>query len=100
MVSYDTLVEGINDLKKRGFRIDLSNQLDKIGYNSEEPTITSDDFVIIETYRFEGRTNPSDEDILFAMISKDGKIKGYYSCAYGLYGNDHPINMLHTTALP
>ena len=60
MVSYDTLVEGINDLKKRGFCIDLSNVLNEVAGSSNEPLKSSDDFIIIETYRFEGNSNPSD----------------------------------------
>jgi len=45
------------------------------------------EFEIIETYQFEGDTNSSDEDIVYAMASKNGEIKGIFTGAFGMYAN-------------
>jgi hypothetical protein len=41
-------------------------------------------FHIRETYRFEGASNPSDEEVVYAIESKDGQ-KGVLVDAYGMY---------------
>jgi len=42
--------------------------------------------VIIQTYRFEGMSNPSDMSILYLIKANDGVI-GYSIDAYGTYSN-------------
>ena len=49
--------------------------------------LSSNDFEIDETYRFEGNTDPGDEMILFAISSPKHKIKGTLLNAYGLYSD-------------
>ncbi len=94
MFVYSTLVEGIEDLKKRGYSLDLNNEFDEQIHHVKETILFPKDFIIEETYRFEGDSNPSDEDILFAMISKNKKIKGFYSSAFGVYGESLIINQI------
>lgn len=94
MFAYDTLVEGIEDLKKRGYLLDLNNKFSKEIHQQPGTILFPKDFIIEETYRFEGDSNPSDEDILFALVSKNRKIKGYYSSAFGTYGNDNVLEQI------
>ncbi|GAB2812959.1 hypothetical protein [Ferruginibacter profundus] len=45
-----------------------------------------DDLTIIETYHFEGESDPSDNAILYLIETNDGLI-GYSIDAYGAYAN-------------
>ncbi len=87
MKSFDTISEAINELKKIGYTIDLNIAFDKLLCKQFNQCLSPEDFFIINTYRFEGYTNPSDEEILYAISSKDGKIKGIFTEAYGTYAD-------------
>ena len=52
------------------------------------------DFEITEMHRFEGNTDPSDEAVLYAIESKDGKLKGIITSAYGMYADSTSSEML------
>lgn len=84
--SYDTLVEALNDLKKRGFTHDFNLNNDCVVCTERSLSLSPEQFDIVETYRFEGETNPSDESILYAIESHDGT-KGVLVNAFGVYAN-------------
>ncbi|MEO6315240.1 MAG: hypothetical protein ABIO53_09845 [Chitinophagaceae bacterium] len=48
---------------------------------------------IVETYRFEGETDPADEAVLYAIIA-DGIHKGIFVNAYGVYANSESESLL------
>jgi hypothetical protein len=81
MISYDTVSEAINDLKKRGFDVDFNLQENCIVCHNDKFNV--EDFEITEVYRFEGNTDPSDEAIVYAIESKNGK-KGVLVNGYGI----------------
>jgi hypothetical protein len=81
MISYDTVSEAVNGLKKRGFDVDFNLQENCIVCHGDKFSI--DDFEITEVYRFEGNTDPSDEAIVYAIESKTGK-KGVLVSGYGI----------------
>ncbi len=85
MQTYDTVVEAITGLKKRGYVLDFNLAFDKLVCHDKNICLNPSEFEIMEVYRFEGSTNPSDEDIVYAIESKDGLIKGIFSGAYGVY---------------
>ena len=85
MYSYETVTAALNDLKRRNFSIDFNIAFDKIICSKNETALNLDEFEIVETYRFEGDTNPDDEDVVYAIESKDGKIKGTITSAFGIY---------------
>jgi len=77
---YDTVSNAINSLKRQGFTVDfnlegdyLVNDGNKIGVN---------DFNIVDVYRYEGNTDPSDEAAVYAIESANG-IKGILVTGYG-----------------
>ncbi len=94
MYSYDTIVDGINGLKQRGYNIDFNIAFDKLICTDNIHVLNPDDFEITEMYRFEGNSDPSDEDILYAIESKDGKLKGLITSAYGMYADAASTEML------
>ncbi|MEQ1677852.1 MAG: hypothetical protein ABL876_14170 [Chitinophagaceae bacterium] len=81
MYSYDTLSEAVNGLKKRGFGLDFNLEENCLVCHSGKLDIN--DFEIVEVYRFEGNTDPSDQAILYAIESKTG-LKGVLVSGYGI----------------
>lgn len=81
MISYDTLSEAVNELKKRGFNLDFNLQENCIVCHEDKFDVS--DFEITEVYRFEGNTDPSDEAVVYAIQSADGK-KGVLVNGYGI----------------
>jgi hypothetical protein len=81
MYSYDTVTEAITDLKKRGFDLDFNLQENCLICHGDKFDVN--DFEITEVYRFEGNTDPSDEAIVYAIESSNGK-KGVLVNGYGI----------------
>jgi hypothetical protein len=94
MQSYDTVVDALNGLKAKGYTIDFNIAFDKITCSKKETCLHPDEFEIVETYRFEGETNPSDEDVVYAIESKQGNIKGVITSAFGLYADSISSEMI------
>ncbi|MFZ9388859.1 MAG: phosphoribosylpyrophosphate synthetase [Chitinophagaceae bacterium] len=81
MFSYDTLSQAVNGLKDRGYTIDFNLSENCLICHGDKYDI--DEFEITEMHRFEGNSNPSDESIIYAIESKDGK-KGVLVSGYGI----------------
>ena len=84
MNSYETLSEALNDLAKRGYVHNFNIECDSLKCASLEKKLNPDEFEITEFYRFEGDSNPDDEEVVYAIESKDG-VKGTLVNAYGMY---------------
>lgn len=87
MKSYDTVTEAVKGLKERGYTIDFNVAFDKLICSDNKICLQPDEFEIVESHRFEGDSNPDDEDVVYAVESKDGKIKGVITSAFGLYAD-------------
>lgn len=87
MYSYETLSEALNDLAKRGYVHNFNIECDCIKCSSIELKLNPDEFEITEFYRFEGDSNPDDQEIVYAIESRDG-IKGTLVNAYGIYSDE------------
>jgi hypothetical protein len=72
MYTYDTVSEAISNLKARGYTLDFNLQKDQVDCNALPLALQPDEFEIMETYRFEGDSNPDDEAIVYAIASKHG----------------------------
>lgn len=81
MYAYDTLSLAINGLKSRGFYTDFNLEENCLVCNNEKFDVN--DFEIVEFYRFEGDSNPSDESIVYAIESANG-LKGILVSGYGI----------------
>lgn len=99
MSNYETVVEALAALKAKGYTMDFTIDFDKITCRENNLILKPDDFEIQEFYRFEGDTNPSDEDIVFAIESKDGKVKGCLTSAYGTYADGISAEMIKKIAI-
>lgn len=87
MPNYDTVSTTLTSLKERGYTTDFNIAFDKLICNKTNVCLNPDEFEITEVYRFEGESNPSDEAVVYAVESKDGKMKGAIVNAYGTYAD-------------
>ena len=99
MYTYDTVVAAINGLKQRGYTIDFNIAFDKLICHQDNICLNPSEFEITEVYRFEGDTNPSDEDVVYAVESKDGKIKGVLTGAFGTYADSISNDMIRKLSM-
>lgn len=89
---FDTLVEALQDLRERGFKLDFeiqSNQLNCSDGSCHMP----EEFKVVEQYRFEGMSSTGDNSILLAIETSDGR-KGVIVDAYGTYSDSLTPDML------
>ena len=86
MQVYDNLIEALNDLKKRGFTTDFKLAFNTLKCSKTGLSLSPLEFEIVEHYRFEEDTNPSDSSVLYAIKAIQGEIKGVLIDAYGVYG--------------
>ena len=94
MRNYDTLTAALTDLKSRGFNLDLNIEFDKLLCRDNKISLDPTEFEIVEMYRFEGDTNPSDEDVVYAIESRDGRFRGTVTSAFGLYADSVSTDMI------
>ena len=85
---YETVTEALKDLKQRGFSTDFNLAFDKIKCSETGECLYPNQFEIVEYYRFEGDTDPSDEAVVYAIAKKGGELKGSLVSAYGAYSEE------------
>ncbi len=94
MYQYDTVVAALKGLKERGYELDFNIAFDKLVCVQNGSCLNPAAFEITEVHRFEGDTNPSDEDVVYAVESKDGKMKGVVTSAFGIYADSISTDMI------
>ena len=80
-----TLSQKINELKEKGYTLDFNLDEDKITDLSGKKSYMPKEFNVDKYHRFEGMSNPSDNSILYAITTSDGK-KGVLVDGYGISG--------------
>lgn len=85
MKNYETLSEAITELNKRGYTYNFNVGDTHITCEDEDLELTPAEFEIDEVYRFEGMTDPGDENVVYAISSKHHSVKGILVNAYGIY---------------
>lgn len=94
MRTYDTVTGAIAGLKERGYTRDFNLAFDSLSCRDSSVCLNPADFEITEVYRFEGETNPSDEDVVYAVESISGEMKGVLSMAFGIYADSMSSEMV------
>jgi hypothetical protein len=87
MRSYDTMSEAVNDLQRRGYKLDFNLSPDGLECTQDSCRLKTDEFEIDEVYRFEGETDPGDENVVYAISSPSQNKKGILVNAYGVYSD-------------
>ena len=99
MENYDTVTEALTALKARGYIMDFNIAFDKIICRENNFCLNPHEFEITEVHRFEGATDPGDEDVVYAVESKDGTMKGVITSAYGMYADGISTDMIKKMAM-
>lgn len=94
MQSYETISEALTDLRSKGYTLDFNLSFNQLMCRDQAICLHPEDFEITARYRFEGDSNPDDEDVLYVVESKDGKLKGTITSAYGLYADNLSTEMI------
>ena len=93
MYTYDTVTEAVNDLKRRGYTIDFNVEFDRIVCHETPLALMPNEFEIVEVHRYEGNSDPDDEEVVYAIESKHGH-KGIVVDAFGIYADNVSTEML------
>ena len=93
----DPLTKKLRELEKEGFNDQYIFHNNQLRSASSQQTYGKDDIKIVQEYRFEGISNPSDMSILYAVQGSDGS-KGTIVDAYGTYADDDLENFLKKVA--
>ena len=81
--AYSTLSEAVDDLQRRGYTDDLQLAGHCVVCDGRGISLDPAAFEIDEFHRFEGNSDPEDQSIVYAISSKDHKLKGILVSAYG-----------------
>ena len=99
MKNYDTVTEAVQDLTARGYTTNFNIAFDKLMCADNKICLNPNEFEIVEVHRFEGETNPADEDVVYAVEAKDGSTKGIITSAYGMYADTISDAMLEKLSM-
>ena len=91
--SFDTVTEAVSWLQNHGYTHDFNLDNDCITA-PEGRRLRPDEFHIVKVFRFEGMTDPGDEDVVYAISSADSALKGILVAAYGTYADTLSKDML------
>lgn len=84
---YDDILEALFDLKQRGFTTDFNINTQGLECRESGIILPPEEFEIVEHYRFEADTNPSDSSVLYVIEAPGAGIKGILINAYGVYSD-------------
>ncbi len=85
-VEMKTLSSCMNKLQADGYNVNFMAENGKLHIVDTEKYYSPAEVKIANFYRFEGESDPSDNSILYAIETDDGK-KGIIADAYGVYAD-------------
>ncbi|CAG5016690.1 hypothetical protein DYBT9275_05610 [Dyadobacter sp. CECT 9275] len=93
---YDTVSNAINALRQQGYVDDFKLDGDFLRNASSE--VHCNDFTIVDVYRYEGNSDPSDEAAVYAIESNAGH-KGILVTGYGISADSLSAKMLEKLSI-
>jgi hypothetical protein len=99
METYETVTEALTGLKAKGYTLDFNIAFDKISCSQSNACLYPNDFEITQVFRFEGDTDPGDEEAVYAIESTDGTLKGTLTAAYGTYADTVSTEILRKLSI-
>jgi hypothetical protein len=92
---YATITEAIEQLHQQGYTLDFNLKESKLVTDDGE--YDAGEFEIADLYRYEGQSDPSDEAIVYALVSGSG-LKGLLVSGYGISSDsasEETLKQLH-----
>lgn len=92
---YATITEAIEQLHKQGYTLDFNLKGAQLTANGRE--YNAAEFEIADQYRYEGPSDPSDEAIVYALVSNSGT-RGLLVSGYGISSDsasEETLKQLH-----
>jgi hypothetical protein len=83
MKAYETLMDAVTDLKAKGYAGEFFLSEDGIHLQHQGNKFTPEQLEIVEYHRFEAMSYPGDNEILYALRTKDDAVRGVLICPYG-----------------
>lgn len=93
--SFDTVTEALTWLKGQGFTVDFNLSENCLLYNNGQQSLAPDAFSIDYFFRFEGDTDPGDEDIVYGITANKNNTKGVLMSAFGTYADTISTDMMN-----
>lgn len=92
MNNYQSLVDALDDLRKRDYVADFATDTVCLYCGDLDIRLNPEEFNVDEVYRFEGDSNPDDSSVLYAITSTTG-VKGTLVDSYGVYSENLSFEM-------
>lgn len=92
MKNYDSMIDALNDLRKRGYEADFETSSDCLYCSDLDIRLNPEEFHVDESYRFEGTSDPEDNSVVYAISSSSG-VKGTLVDGYGAYSDNMNFDM-------
>jgi hypothetical protein len=86
---YETVSEAINALREKGFTVDFNLKENNISGSGK---YKSEDFEIVDVYRYEGDSDPGDEATVYALETNG--IKGILVTGFGMSSDEATFESL------
>lgn len=90
-LSFDTVTAALQWLQDQGYIYDFNTWLVS---PVEEKSFWPEDFLIDYIFRFEGDSDPDDEDIVYGISCDRLEIKGVLTSAFGAYADEVALAMI------
>ncbi len=81
------MTEAVQALQSMGYTYDFNLDDTCLRYVNGTLVLYPEDFHIDFVYRFEGETDPGDENVVYAIASPTYSVKGLLVSAYGMYAD-------------
>ena len=75
MKNYDSPVDALDDLRKRGYDADFESQSNSLYGNNLDLRLNEEEFHVDEVHRFAGGLHPGNSTVIYALTSPTG-VKG------------------------
>lgn len=79
----ETLSEAMSRLDDDGFDCSFRANREGLLEVDDLPPQRPEAMIVEEVVRFEGQSDPGDESVLFALASRDGRVKGTFVSSFG-----------------
>ncbi len=97
-VNMNSLVSVLGHLTSLGFETQFKVTEQGLTSLKTEKIFQSDEVEVAHFYRFEGESDPDDNAILYAIVTKDGE-KGTVVDAYGIYNDAKITNFMQSVRI-